>query len=249
MAAQISTESVSIPWRNAPITIDFRRGETTTGGMPGAVIIFVNGLGVPRPSWAEVLDRLPEDYTLLTYDRFGQGDTPPLPDDVPEDLRDGAAAARDIDELIHELLVKREGMDLASANVILVAHSIGVAIVRLLLANHEVPGVKGALFLDPSIVNSDFVSLYPPPSDDEPEELTRTREATRRVFHPETPNKERFNRKTFAELLPYAEKPALRNDPYLTVVAHDPTVAFGESAEKVSHIGQYLGAIHTRESG
>lgn len=234
MVSELSTESVPIPWRNAAITVDFRRGEISTEATPSPIVIFANGLGVPKSAWAGTLERLPRQYTLLTYDRFGQGETPPLPDDVPEELRDGAAAARDLDELIKELLVKKEGVDLTAANVFVVAHSIGVAIVRLLINNHDTPGIKGVLFLDPSIVNSDFVSIYPPPSDDEPEELTRTRDATRRIFHPDVPNKERLNRKTFAKLLPLAEEPALRGDPYLTVVAHDPNVAFGEASEKVT---------------
>lgn len=234
-------DTVLIPWRNAPLTIELRRGKPTPGDdtaalLPPTIVIFENGLGSARASWADVLGRLPSRYTLLSYCRFGQGDTPPLPEDVPEELRDGAAAARDLYELIRAV-EKREHIDLASADVVLVAHSIGAAIGRLLITNHDLGGaIKGVLLLDPSIVNSDFVSLYPEPRDDEPEELTRTREATRRVFHPSVPNRERFNRKTFATLLPFAEKPVLKGDPYLTVVAHDPAVAFGEAAEKVSFL-------------
>jgi pimeloyl-ACP methyl ester carboxylesterase len=240
-ATQSSPDMVRIPWRDAPLAVELRRGEPTAGGAPSPVVVFVNGLGSGRASWSQTTSRLPKQYTLLTYSRFGQDDTPRLPDDVPEELRDGAAAARDLGELVREL-ARREGpgFDLfsSSAPVVFVAHSIGVAIARLLFASggfeDVAAAVGGALFLDPSIVNSDFVSLFPAPSDGEPEELTRTREATRRVFHPSAPNAEGFNRKTFAKLLPLAEEPALKHDPYLTVVGHDPTVIFGENAQKVS---------------
>ncbi|KAK9782892.1 putative Alpha/Beta hydrolase protein [Seiridium cardinale] len=235
---QASPETVLIPWRNAPLTVELRKGEPTTAGGPIPFIVFVNGLGSSRASWAETLRRLPRHYTLLTYDRFGQGDTPPLPDDVPEELRDGTAAARDLFELIQEL-AKKGRIDLSHSKTVLAAHSIGAAIARLLLINHSIGAVGGALLLDPSIVNSDFVSLFPEPDDDEPEELTRTRDATRRVFHPSVPNPERFNRKNFAELLPFAEKPVLETDPYVTVVAHDPTVAFGEASEKMGITTKY----------
>ncbi|KAH6655708.1 Alpha/Beta hydrolase protein [Truncatella angustata] len=241
MADPASVNAVLIPWRNAPLTVGLRPSEPAGDKLSAPIIIFVNGLGKARLSWSETWKLLPKQYTLLDYDRFGQGSTSPLPEDVPDDLRDGAAAAQDLYELIQELTKQGQLPDLSSSttNIILVAHSIGVAIARLLLINHDVPAIKAALFLDPSIVNSDFVSLFPAPQDDEPEELTKTREATRRIFHPASPNPERFNRLTFLKLLPYAEKPALGGDPYLTVVAHDPTVAFGEAAEKMGISTKY----------
>ncbi|ETS81771.1 hypothetical protein PFICI_06773 [Pestalotiopsis fici W106-1] len=261
-------ETVPIPWRDgAPLTVEIRRGGKHTHDaddnaeipQPPAAstrnisVVFVNGLGKPRAAWKEVAARLPASYTLLSYDRFGQGDTPHLPDGVPASWHDGAAAARDLYELICELGRRGErGFDPETARIVVVGHSIGAAIVRLLLAagrydgetkDSDVPqparldvtaAVQGALLLDPSIVNSDFVSLFPPPTEGEPPELTRTREATRRVFHPSVPNPEGFDRAAFLRLLPLAEKPVLPGHPYLTVVGHDPNVIFGEDAEKVS---------------
>lgn len=248
-------ESAQILWRGgAPLTIELRRSAETASS-PVAVV-FVNGLGRPRAAWAHVAARLPPGYALLSYDRFGQGDTPHLPGDTPVELRGGDAAARDLYELLGELGRRGEpgfGGDLGSARIVLVAHSIGAAVARLLLAGEwrdddnssprqpagdDLPdpraAVKAALLLDPSIVNSDFVSLYPAPADGEDPELTRTREATRRVFHPSAPNAERFDRASFLGLLPLAEAPVLPGRPRLTVVGHDPGVIFGEDAEKVS---------------
>ncbi|KAF7536188.1 hypothetical protein G7054_g4754 [Neopestalotiopsis clavispora] len=268
--ASAVVETVPIPWRDgAPLTVEIRRGhggkkhqhhdddddtegsrQSPPAAAPDIAVVFVNGLGRPRAAWQGVAERLPSSYTLLTYDRFGQGDTPHLPDDVPASWHDGAAAARDIYELLRELSRRGEpGFDPSTARIVIVGHSIGAAIVRLLLANHQTKdsdesssadhldvtaACRGVLLLDPSIVNSDFVSLYPPPTEGEPPELTRTREATRRVFHPSVPNPEGFDRAAFLHLLPLAEEPVLPGHPYVTVVGHDPTVIFGEDAEKVS---------------
>ncbi|KAK6189362.1 hypothetical protein LQW54_013339 [Pestalotiopsis sp. IQ-011] len=255
-------EPVQIPWRGAPLTIELRRSPAETGtgrGGPQVVVVFVNGLGRPRASWVEVAARLPPGCALLSYDRFGQGDTPHLPGDTPVELRGGDAAARDLYELLGELGRRGEpgfGGGLGSARIVLVAHSIGAAIARLLLAGQWRDGgkqqpaaddgpldpraaVKAALLLDPSIVNSDFVSLYPAPADGEDPELTRTREATRRVFHPSASNAERFDRASFLGLLPLAEAPVLPGRPRLTVVGHDPGVVFGEDAEKLGISTKY----------
>jgi pimeloyl-ACP methyl ester carboxylesterase len=225
-SSPLRSELVPIPWRDASLAVHVRRGNLAP------IIVFVNGLGRPMAAWRATIDLLPSDYTLVAYDRFNQGVSPLLPDDVPDSQRDGTAAARDLRELIAGV-AKKEGIDPSSADIVLVAHSIGVAIARLLITNHDDVRVVGALFLDPSPVNSDFVSVYPPPRDGEPADLTSTREATRRIFHPSVPNPERFNRANFAELLPEAERPVLRGDPYVTLVAHDPIVAFGEASEKV----------------
>ncbi|KAI0134659.1 Alpha/Beta hydrolase protein [Xylariales sp. AK1849] len=230
------TELVEIPWRHASLVVHLRRVRSADSNLK-PIIVFVNGLGRPMAEWAETIRLLPIDYTLIAYDRFGQGVSPHLPADVPEELRDGAAAARDLYELLNAL-TRREQTDLLSAPIILVAHSIGVAIARLLMINHDIR-VAAALCLDPSPVNSDFVSLYPAPRDDEPADLTATREATRRIFHPSVPNPENFNRKNFAKLLPYSERPVLEDDPYVTVVAHDPPVAFGEASEKMGIKPEY----------
>ncbi|KAH8671056.1 Alpha/Beta hydrolase protein [Xylariales sp. PMI_506] len=238
----LRSHSVPIPWRGSSLQVHVRRGQSATH----PVVIFVNGLGRPMAAWGAVLQRLPTKYTLIAYDRFGQGVSAPLPGDVPEASRDAVAAARDLDELIRAV-ADQEKLDLTppssssspSRGIFLVAHSIGVGIARLFITNHSGIWVAGAVFLDPSPVNTDFVSLYPPPRDGEPADLTETREATRRVFHPSMPNPERFNRKNFAELLPLAERPTLAGDPYVTLVSHDPLCAFGEQSEKMGIKSKY----------
>lgn len=266
-------------------------GGDSSSSPPAAsvAIVFVNGLGRPMAAWDAARARLPAAtaaYTTVAYDRFGQGATPPLPADVPDALRDAAAAARDLRELLGALAARGvlAGTGVSSAGagaadtddagvgagagdveeraeedqarpgeeeeikIILVAHSIGVAIARLFMVDNGGGGhrdgdgkstrrgppfrVAAALFLDPSPVNTDWVSLYPAPREGEPADLTETRDATRRIYHPDAPNAERFNRRTLAALLPRADAPALPGDPRVTVVAHDPPVAFGEASEK-----------------
>ena len=91
-------------------------------------------------------------------------------------------------------------------------------------------------FVCVSCTNTDFQDFWPDPDapDFDPhmlpdgvteDELRKTRENYRRMFHPDVPSPEGLSRQNLAKLLPDAGKPKLEGylgrGPYLTVVGHD----------------------------
>lgn len=108
----------------------------------------------------------------------------------------------------------------------LVGSSIGCCIIRLFIEYYATRGggynIAGVLFLDSYISNTDFTSLFPPVTDDEPESLSRTRAIIAQRFHPGVGNAEYLDRSTAQELLPGASGPGFPGDPVLVVVGHDP---------------------------
>ncbi|KAF2277046.1 uncharacterized protein EI97DRAFT_353650, partial [Westerdykella ornata] len=215
------------------------------------LVIFLNGLGLPRSSWTSAITHflceraslhLPYP-ALLTYDRYGQGDSDQDPDDPEPPPCHGHDAISAVDAL-HELVLelwdtkKHECVDpslqptmSALPALIFVGNSLGCALARLFAQRH--PGtVSGLLFLDSIMANSDFVSLWPDP--DIPgfdpkslpagvsmDDVRKTREEYRKRFHPDVPTFEGLSRKNLRELLPLAHGPKLPPGPYLTVVGHD----------------------------
>ncbi|KAH7117795.1 Alpha/Beta hydrolase protein [Dendryphion nanum] len=213
-----------------------------------SIVVFLNGLILPRSSWentiAQFLDkrisnRLPYP-ALLTYDRYGQGDS----DHDPDDKEPPPCHGHDVMSAVHSLKqfllqVWKEHLGISSPtsfpSLIFVCNSIGCAIARLFA--HTYPGtVSGLLFLDSIIANSDFVSLWPDPDAPSfdpatlppgvtPDDVRQTREKYGRMFHPSVPNNEGLSRRNLATLLPYSCSPKLEGSggesPYLTVVGHD----------------------------
>ncbi|ORX96434.1 Alpha/Beta hydrolase protein [Clohesyomyces aquaticus] len=212
------------------------------------LLVFLNGLVLPRSSWdasiskflqARINARLPYP-ALLSYDRYGQGDSDPDPDDAeppPCHGHDVMSATHVLRQFL--LQMWKEHLDISSPtqfpNIIFICNSIGCAIARLFAQTY--PGtVSGLLFLDSIMANSDFVSLWPdpdahnfdphtlPPGVSE-RDVRETREKYRRIFHPSVPNSEGLSRRNLATLLPSSSSPALEgpggSGPYLTVVGHD----------------------------
>lgn len=229
-----------------------------TGAASPALIVFLNGLGLPQAAWGPTIKLLQENHqgtalpAILTYDRFGQGQTT---DQDPTD--EGAAdpthghdcleVVRDLRQLLSQIAkVKLEISNLDSLPLVLVANSIGGALARLYA--QEFPGtVAGLLLLDSVLANSDFVSIFPDPDAEgfdagnlpsgiSPDGLLAARERTRRIFHPDVGNKEGLSRKNLRTLLPASDGPALQGPnghPFVTVVGHD----FETFAENSSRMG------------
>jgi pimeloyl-ACP methyl ester carboxylesterase len=227
------------------------------------LIVFLNGLMLPRSSWDASINAFLEKRTkaglpypaLLSYDRYGQGDSDRDPGDVdppPCHGHDIMSAVRDLRQFT--LQIWKEHLQKSSPTqspcLVFVCNSIGCAIARLFAQTY--PGtVIGMMFLDSIMANSDYTSIWPNPDapgfdpqtlpgDVTVEQVRETRERYRSMFHPDVPNMEGLSRRNLATLLPDADGPKLEgwggSGPYLTVVGHDWETFADQS---------YLGSVHT----
>ncbi|KAK0703858.1 Alpha/beta hydrolase fold-1 [Lasiosphaeria miniovina] len=216
------------------------------GPLSNALVVFLNGLGLPRAAWSDAVGRLLElrkvagqpTPALFCYDRYGQGESEPDPTDPPGTPygHDARAVIADLHELLNHVADNELRTPLAETRLVFVCNSIGCALARLYAAEH--PGrVEAFLFLDPMVANSDFVSLIPDP--DAPgfdssrlpahvsvDDLRYARAMVAKTFLPTVPNGERFDRRRLADLLPGADKPILPDGPggktpRLVVAGHD----------------------------
>ncbi|KAK3213970.1 hypothetical protein GRF29_28g1685929 [Pseudopithomyces chartarum] len=141
-----------------------------------SLVVFLNGLVQPRASWnaslqafleKRITNRLPYP-AILTYDRYGQGESDRDPDD-PKD--EAASHGHDIMSVVHTLRqftlqIWKEHLDISNPtefpSLVFVGNSIGCATARLFAQTY--PGtVLGLLLLDSVIANTDFISLWPDP--------------------------------------------------------------------------------------
>ncbi|KAH7065973.1 Alpha/beta hydrolase family-domain-containing protein [Paraphoma chrysanthemicola] len=227
------------------------------------LIVFLNGMMLPRSGWdpsiqsfleKRIVGRLPYPG-LLSYDRYGQGDSDRDPSDKdppPCHGHDAMAVVQDLKQLI--LQIWREHLDIAKPThfpcLIFVCNSMGCALARLFAQQY--PGtVSGLLFLDSIMANSDYQSFWPDPDAPDfnehtlpsgvtPEEVRETRRKYREMFHPDVPSMEGLSRRNLVKLLPHSDGPRLEGylgkGPYLTVVGHD-WETFAEQS--------FTGSLHT----
>jgi pimeloyl-ACP methyl ester carboxylesterase len=140
-----------------------------------SLVVFLNGLMLPRASWdatmhvfleKRILNNLPYP-ALLSYDRYGQGDSERDPDDEeppPCHGHDCQTAVHDLRQFT--LQIWKEHLDISNPTnfpaLIFVCNSIGCAIARLFAQTY--PGtVLGLLFLDSIIANADMGRIWPDP--------------------------------------------------------------------------------------
>lgn len=246
----------------AQITYTFHPAVSTDTTKP-VLVVFLNGLGLPQVAWVPAITQLKElrqgaDMpAILTYDRFGQGQTTDRdPSDEgaadPAHAHDSISVIHDLRQLITQIASEKLGIsetDTNNVTLVLVANSIGGALARLYA--QEYPGtVAGLLLLDSYLANSDFVSIFPDPdaADFDTSSITTTttiedlrvaRERIGRIFHPDVGNKEGLSRKNLRTILPASDGPILQgpggSGPYVTVVGHDFETFAEESA---SNLGQ-----------
>ncbi|KAI0518274.1 Alpha/Beta hydrolase protein [Xylaria bambusicola] len=223
-------------------------------GCSDILVVFLNGLIAPQSFWLPVIalmlrrlntaDSSPAGATsrpqMLAYDRYGQGRTIDRdPGDSDEGKEEGYGhdtldVVRDLHQLISQITQKTDNQP---KRIMFVANSIGCAIARL-YAQQYPNTVAGMLLLDSVMANSDFVSIFPNPSNPDfdpgslpqdvtPEMLFETRKKFREVFHPSVKNPEGLDRRNLAILLPDADRPFLDHGfagkpLFVTVVGHDP---------------------------
>ncbi|PYI24687.1 alpha/beta-hydrolase [Aspergillus violaceofuscus CBS 115571] len=212
-----------------------------------ALVVFVNGLGLPQTSWEGVIAHLQAQPpavglpTMLTYDRYGQGQTTDRdPNDStaedPTHGHDTLTVVHDLHQLLTQIATEKMGVsNLSELPLILVSNSIGGALVRLYAQQY--PGtVAGLLFLDSVLANSDFVSIYPDPDAAgfdprslpdgvDADAIRAARAYMQKVFHPSNGSREGLSRRNLAQLLPDSDGPGLLGPdgrgPWVTVVGHE----------------------------
>jgi pimeloyl-ACP methyl ester carboxylesterase len=182
----------------------------------------------PQASWHPVAAKVQAAmgkaaFSMLSYDRFGQGITA---------KRDPTTAATefgsDLDEVVRDLssIIQQIG---PTSQLLLIGNSIGCAIARHYTA--QTPGrVAGLILLDSIIANSDFADdMFPSPdAADLPldrAELLRARQIIHKMFSPDLPSAQGFDRRNMRTLMPHADKPVLEGvggPPLISVLAHDP---------------------------
>ncbi|OJJ42675.1 hypothetical protein ASPZODRAFT_76410 [Penicilliopsis zonata CBS 506.65] len=230
----------------------------TPPSQSSVLLVFLNGLGLPQAAWQPVISQLrtlrnekrASLPAILTYDRFGQGQTTDRdPRDAsvldPSHGHDCADVVADLHQLILQIKELHLKDDKNTISTVFVANSIGCALARLYAETY--PGsVAGVLLLDSVLANSDFVSVFPDPdkkddtielpSDVTPDMLRTARDRVARIFHPSVGSREGLSRKTLAGLLPTSDGPVLLGPdgkgPYVTVIGHDPE-AFAAESEKM----------------
>lgn len=211
------------------------------------LLVFLNGLGLPQAGWVSVIQKLWERRpgqcpAILTYDRFGQGQTTDRDpaDEGAEDPKHGhdvMSVVTDLRQLITQIAADELGVTNVDAlPLVLVGNSIGCAIARLYVQTYR-GTVAGLVLLDSVIANTDFVSIFPDPDAPDfaqnsvlpdgvtPDHLRDTRAAMMRIFHPDNGSAEGLSRRNLRDLLPHSDRPPLEGPhgrgPYLTVVGHD----------------------------
>ncbi|RYO82454.1 hypothetical protein DL766_007953 [Monosporascus sp. MC13-8B] len=213
------------------------------------LVVFLNGLIGTQSIWERTIEELVQQWTesgnsnhpsLLTYDRYGQGHSAPDPyDETHGHGHDLHEVVRDLHLFVSEIWKQKRGQAASASfpKLVFVANSVGCVIGRFFAETR--PGlVTALLLLDSNMANSDQVSLFPDP--DAPgfdpaaaglpdgvtvDDLRKTREMYRELFHPSVPNPESLDRRSVPELLPHADRPHLvgpdGRGPWITVVGHD----------------------------
>ncbi|KAI8962158.1 alpha/beta-hydrolase [Daldinia sp. FL1419] len=240
-------ETIRLPHKpDAPLSYQLVPGQgplSTTH-----LVVFLNGLIAPQSAWLPSIRALQQRWdehrraadvpSLLTYDRYGQGESARDPADALHGgSHDICEIVADLRVLVHETwrtrIVGVSGSDapVRTPKLVFVSNSIGCVIGRFYAEKY--PGTTaGLLFLDSNIANSDLVSLFPDPDaadfdpsalppDSTVEDLRRTRAGYAAQFQPSAPNPEHWDRRNIMTLVPLSDGPALEGAPWITVVGHD----------------------------
>lgn len=210
------------------------------------LIVFVNGLGMPQLGWEQAIRKfqdLDHGFTpaILTYDRFGQGkteDRDPADEHAedPSHAHDCMAVVADLHQLVTQILTEKMGVATTQQlPLLMVGNSIGCSIIRLYASTY--PGtLAGAVFLDSTLTDTDFVSIFPDPDAEDfdsiklpnevnPENLREARRKMGSIFHPSIGSKEGLSRRNLITLLPRSDAPCLvgyGDEPmFVDVIGHD----------------------------
>src|SRR5947209_3112850 len=134
---------------SAVLSVNFRSKNVNT------LVVFLNGLGLPQFTWWPTItllladDEVSQQFSFLTYDRFGQGSTTSRdPQDEgrePGHGHDLNSVVEDLHELLSYVVSSNYSppKTLPDLTLILVGNSIGCAVARQYAARY--PGTVSAL--------------------------------------------------------------------------------------------------------
>ncbi|KAI2469886.1 alpha/beta-hydrolase [Annulohypoxylon bovei var. microspora] len=238
-------ETICLPHKpDSPLSYRFLPGQgplSTTH-----LVVFLNGLIIPQDGWLPAIRDLQRRWTkdgsrsrpsLLTYDRYGQGQSARDPADAANGgTHNVAEVVGDLHVLVREIWRTRASDHVVDSKsksksknrkeatappprLIFVANSIGCVVARLYAQTYP-RAADALLLLDSNIANNDLVSIFPDPdaASFDPtvlppgttiEDLRHARAGYARLFHPSVPNPEHLDRRDVAALLPASDAPAL----------------------------------------
>jgi len=173
---------------------------------------------------------------MIRYDRYGQGESGPDPADS-EGYNSPAQAVEDLAQLLRDIVGNETNVD-AEAEVehevediplVLVGNAFGCVLARLYAGKYK--GVRGILFLDHYMTDTDSISLLPPAQEGEPEDLAKTRREMQKKLDPSV-IMGGLRRESIPLLLPRCDEPKLPGEPWVTVGMHDPVPFADEECKK-----------------
>ncbi|KEQ72821.1 hypothetical protein M436DRAFT_72996 [Aureobasidium namibiae CBS 147.97] len=247
----LTNSTIQLPTKTTShLSYTFSPGTPTTK----TLVVFLNGLILPKSSWKPTIiatqtkcfeNNIPQPH-LLSYDRYGQGDS----DAHPDDTHDTGSVVNDLHTFLTTFCEQELRSALSAFRMVLVCNSIGCAIARLYCASHPSTNISGLIFLDSMMAHVDLVSLWPDvdaPGFDKStlsegttiEEIRNVRQQYEQRFHVSAPNSENLDRSDLAQLLPQAGSPKLQGNPFLIIVRHD-AETFAEENEKSFNVRKEL---------
>ncbi|GAM89254.1 hypothetical protein ANO11243_072910 [Dothideomycetidae sp. 11243] len=242
---------VSLPHKpTARLAVRYLAAQTASEDAPPTLVVFLNGMMTTAASWtttiAQLLPSLPSKHniSLLTYDRYGQGESDRDPSDAtspdPSHGHNLLSSAEDLSHLVQHFSTPHQ------PRLILVGNSIGCALARVYAERFPARAPHALLLLDSILAHVNMLSLFPDPdaSGFEPGSLPEgvtesglraTRMFMAKVFDPANGSAEGLSRRDLASLLPRAGGPRLllpggKHGPLVTVVGHGSERFAAESA-------------------
>lgn len=233
-------------------------------GKAKRLLVFLAGIDVPRSLWQGTFTRLAELARInglelppmLTYDRYGVGQSDHDPSDVgkpPEEYHDALEAQRDLRQLLIQVVSQKLGyaeQELDSLRIVFCAHSLGCCIARLYAMKYT-GTVEALLLVDSAISSTPAMKFIPDP--DNPDDWERRRHLVPERVTPEmcreaisisrkTPlsgyaltTRERIQWTNMPQLLPFSYAPKLRGPesglPLVTVLINDSEVAIRNTSK------------------